>query len=108
VKDYRVSIDAELALKPRDEALRRQRRDFEFKNSFLKICITAAHALQIARSLKNWVRFEITVAMIDEIELSDYARLEGGENTLSAEVTATYVSRINRCFCVALLDTGAR
>jgi hypothetical protein len=105
VKDSLVSIDAELALKPRDEALRRQRRDFEFKNSFLKICINAAYALQIARSLKNWVRFEIVVTMLDEIELSDHAMLDGGENTLSAEVTATYVSRIHRCFCVVLLDT---
>jgi hypothetical protein len=108
VKDYRLSINAELALNPRDEALRRRSRDFEFKNSFLKICINAAYALQFARSLKNWVRFEIMVTMIDEIELSDHARVEGGENTLSAEVTATYVSRINRCFCVALLDTDAR
>jgi hypothetical protein len=89
-KDSLRSIDAELASKPRDKVLCRQRRDFEFKNSFLKICINAAYTLQVARSLKNWVRFETVVTMIDEIELSAHGRLEGGENILSAEVTATY------------------
>jgi hypothetical protein len=108
VKDSLASIDAKLALKSRDEALRRQRRDFEFKKSFIKICINEAYALQFARSLKNWVRFEIVVTMIDKIQLSDHAMLEGGENVLSAEVTATYVSRINRRLCLALLDTDAR
>jgi hypothetical protein len=108
VKDSLASIDAKLALKSRDEALRRQRRDFEFKKSFIKICINSAYALQFSRSLKNWVRFEIVVTMIDEIQLSDHAMLEGGESILSAEVTATYVSRINRRFCLALLDTDAR
>jgi hypothetical protein len=108
VRDSLASIDAELASKPRDERLRHQRRDFDFKKSFIKICINAAYALQFARSLKNWVRFEIMVTMIDEIKLSDHAMLEGGENILSAEVTATYVSRIDRRFCLALLDTDAR
>lgn len=107
VKDSLTSIDAELAFKPKDEALLHQRRDFEFKKSFIKICINATYTLQFARSLKNWVRFEIVVTMIDEIQLSDHAMLEGGENMLSAEVTATYVSIINRRFCRALLDTYA-
>lgn len=90
VKDALTSLDAQLSSNPGDQALQRQYRDFDVKKNFIKICINAVYTFQVSRSLKNWVRFEITVTMIDQLELSDHAKVQGSVNMVNAEVSATY------------------
>jgi hypothetical protein len=79
------------ALYPADQQLKSKKADVDLKYLLMKIYLNAAQIEHIARSLKNWVRFEIVIDRI-ETRLSPFAEIEGGNNVLSAGVIATYDS----------------
>jgi hypothetical protein len=84
-------VKHELTLNPMDEELKSRYQGLHFKALLLKIYKNANFMARMAKSLKNWVRFEITVMELN-IHMSSFGRIEadGLNNVLSTTVYASW------------------
>lgn len=61
---------------------KQHKAELDLKIALLKIHVTASHAIQQSRSLKDWSRIKICVEKVDSIQVSDAINLQSATSTV--------------------------